>query len=111
VPEVKEKKLDPWRSHITEIAKFPNVSCKISGLVAYADPQKWTAEDLRPFVEHAIASFGWDRVLFGSDWPVCTLSASYRRWVEALQMITQSAGDDNRKKLFHDNALRVYRLS
>jgi predicted TIM-barrel fold metal-dependent hydrolase len=111
VPQVKEKKLDPWRSHITEIAKFPNVSCKISGLVAYADPQKWTAEDLRPFVEHAIASFGWDRVLFGSDWPVCTLSASYRRWVEALQMITQSAGDDNRKKLFHDNALRVYRLS
>jgi predicted TIM-barrel fold metal-dependent hydrolase len=111
VPQVKEKKLDPWRSHITEIAKFPNVSCKISGLVAYADHQKWTTEDLRPFVEHAIASFGWDRVLFGSDWPVCTLSASYRRWVEALQMITQSAGDDNRKKLFHDNALRVYRLS
>ena len=111
VPQVKEKKLDPWRSYITEIAKFPNVSCKISGLVAYADPEKWTAEDLRPFVEHAIASFGWDRVLFGSDWPVCTLSASYRRWVEALQTITQSAGDDNQKKLFHDNALRVYRLS
>jgi len=111
VPQIKEKKLDPWRSYITEIAKFPNVSCKISGLVAYADPQKWTAEDLRPFVEHAIASFGWDRVLFGSDWPVCTLSASYRRWVEALQTITQSAGDDNQKKLFHDNALRVYRLS
>lgn len=111
VPQVKEKNFDPWRSYITEIARFPNVSCKISGLVAYADPHVWTAEDLRPFVEHAIASFGWDRVLFGSDWPVCTLSASYREWVEALQLIAQEAGEANRRKLFHDNAVRIYRLT
>jgi predicted TIM-barrel fold metal-dependent hydrolase len=111
VPQVKERNLDPWRSHITEIAKFPNVSCKISGLVAYADPQSWTAEDLRPFIDHAIGSFGWDRVMFGSDWPVCTLSASYRQWVEALQAITQGAGEVNQRKLFHDNAVRVYRLT
>ena len=111
VPQVKQRNLDPWRSYITEIARFPKVSCKISGLVAYADPQRWTAEDLRPFIEHAIANFGWDRVLFGSDWPVCTLSASYPQWVEALQTITQGAGEVNRRKLFHDNAVRVYRLS
>ena len=111
VPQVKERILDPWRSHITELARFPNVSCKISGLVAYADPGQWTAEDLRPFVEHAIANFGWDRVLFGSDWPVCTLSASYRQWVEGLQTITQGAGEANQTKLFHDNSIRVYRLS
>jgi predicted TIM-barrel fold metal-dependent hydrolase len=111
VPQVKENNLDPWRGYIAEIAKFPNVSCKISGLVAYADPQRWTAEDLRPFVEHVIASFGWDRVLFGSDWPVCTLSASFRQWVEALQKITESAGEINQKKLFSENAVRVYRLS
>jgi predicted TIM-barrel fold metal-dependent hydrolase len=111
VPQVKERNLDPWRSHITEIAKFPNVSCKISGLVAYADPQSWTAEDLRPFIDHTIGSFGWDRVMFGSDWPVCTLSASYRQWVEALQAITQGAGEVNQRKLFHDNAVRLYRLS
>jgi predicted TIM-barrel fold metal-dependent hydrolase len=111
VPQVKEKNLDPWRGYIAEIAKFPNVSCKISGLVAYADPQRWTTEDLRPFVEHVIASFGWDRVLFGSDWPVCTLSASLRQWVEALKKITQGAGEINQKKLFSENAVRVYRLS
>ncbi|HUC29476.1 MAG TPA: amidohydrolase [Candidatus Acidoferrum sp.] len=111
VPQVKEKNLDPWRAHITEIARFPNVSCKISGLVAYADPKQWTNEDLRPFVEHVIASFGWDRVLFGSDWPVCTLSASYQQWVKSLQGITQGAGKVNQRKLFHDNAIRVYRLS
>ena len=111
VPPVKEKNLDPWRSHIAEIAQSPKVYCKISGLVAYADPKGWTAEDLRPFVEHAIASFGWDRVLFGSDWPVCTLSASYQQWVEALKAITQGAGEVNQRKLFYDNAVRVYRLS
>jgi predicted TIM-barrel fold metal-dependent hydrolase len=111
VPQVKERNLDPWRADIAELAKFPNVSCKISGLVAYADRERWKVDDLRPFVDHAIASFGWERVLFGSDWPVCTLSASYPRWVEALRTITQGAGDANQKKLFHDNAIRVYRLS
>ena len=111
VPQVKEKSLDPWRSYITEIATLPNVVCKVSGVVAYADPKNWTAEDLRPFVDHVIASFGWDRVLFGSDWPVCTLSASYKQWVESLQTITQAAGELKQKKLFHDNAVRVYRLT
>jgi predicted TIM-barrel fold metal-dependent hydrolase len=111
VPQVKERNLDPWRSQIAEMAKFTNVVCKISGLVAYADPRRWTAEDLRPFVEHVIANFGWERVLFGSDWPVCTLSASYQQWVAALQAITHGAGQANQKKLLHDNAVRVYRLS
>lgn len=111
VPQVIEKNLDPWRAHMSEMAKFPNVSCKISGLIAYADPSKWTAEDLRPYVEHAIDSFGWDRVLFGSDWPVCTLAASYRQWVEALESITRGADPTNRRKLFYDNAVRVYRLT
>jgi len=110
VPQVKERILDPWRSHIAEIAKLPNVRCKISGLVAYADPARWTEDDLRPYVEHVISCFGWDRVLFGSDWPVCTLSASYKQWVEALSSMTRSAGEANQQKLFHDNALRVYRL-
>jgi predicted TIM-barrel fold metal-dependent hydrolase len=110
VPQVKEKILDPWRLHMAELAKFSNVFCKVSGLVAYADPATWTADDLRPYVEHVIACFGWDRVLFGSDWPVCTLSATYAQWVEALRSITQDAGEANQKKLFHDNAIRVYRL-
>lgn len=111
VPRVKERDLDPWREHISEIAKAPNVVCKVSGLVAYADPKNWTPADLQPFVEHVIVSFGWDRVLFGSDWPVCTLSASFAQWVNALRSLTESAGESNQRKLFHDNAMRVYRLS
>jgi predicted TIM-barrel fold metal-dependent hydrolase len=110
VPQVKERIVDPWRAHLAELAKFPNVVCKVSGLVAYADPKKWTAEDLRPYIDHVISCFGWDRVLFGSDWPVCTLSASYQHWVEALQSVTQSGGEMNQQKLFHGNAVRVYRL-
>ena len=111
VPQVKDQVLEPWRSDIARLAQFPNVVCKISGLVAYADPQKWTAEDLRPYVEHAIACFGWDRVMFGSDWPVCTLSASYAQWVTALCSIVQGAGEDNQDKLFYENAVRVYHLA
>ena len=111
VPQIREKILDPWRVNIREIAQFPNVFCKISGLVAYADPNNWTAEDLRPYIDHAIECFGWDRVMFGSDWPVCTLSASYEQWVEALSSLTRGAGETNQRKLFHENATRVYRLA
>jgi len=110
VPQVKEKVVDPWRAHIKEIAGYGNVVCKISGVVAYADPAKWTAEDLRPYIEYVIECFGWDRVMFGSDWPVCTLAASYRQWVEGLWSIIGTAGQEKQRRLFHDNAVRVYRL-
>ena len=111
VPLVKEQQFEPWRAHIREIAQFSNVVCKISGIVAYADPQNWTADHLRPYVEHVLECFGWGRVMFGSDWPVCTLSATYRQWVEVLLSITRSSGEANQQKLFHDNAERVYRLA
>ena len=111
VPQVKERGLDPWRKHIREIANYPNVVCKMSGLVAYADPAHWTADDLRPFVDHVLECFGWERVMFGSDWPVCTLASSYKKWVETLLMLTQAAGAANQGKLFRENALRTYRLS
>ena len=111
VPDVKGHTLDPWRAQISELSRLPNVSCKISGLVAYANPANWQSEDLRPFVDYVIASFGWDRVMFGSDWPVCNLTASYHRWVGTLFSLTQAAGEGNQRKLFHDNALRLYRLN
>jgi len=111
VPDVKGQSLHPWRDRILELSKFPNVTCKISGLVAYADPANWKAEDLRPFVEHVIESFGWDRVMFGSDWPVCNLTAGYTKWVETLLTLTHSAGEVNQRKLFQENAIRAYGLA
>jgi predicted TIM-barrel fold metal-dependent hydrolase len=86
------------------------VVCKVSGIVVNADRRNWTAEDLRPYVEYVIEVFGWDRVMFGSDWPVCTLAASYRQWVEALKTLTEGEGESNQRKLFGENAERIYRL-
>lgn len=111
VPRIKECEMEPWRAYMSEISAFPNVTCKISGVVVYSDLENWTPENLRPFVEHTIECFGWDRVMFGSDWPVCTQAASLRRWVDTLLLLTQNEDESNRRKLFHDNAERVYRLN
>lgn len=111
VPDVKGQALDPWREHVAQIAKEPNViACKISGLVAYADPAKNLATQLRPFVDHAVACFGHERIIFGSDWPVCTLSCSFAKWVEVLDQLTANWSPTDRAKLFALNARRVYRL-
>ncbi len=90
VPDVAGRALDPWRADIKALAELPNVAAKISGVVAYAKPD-WTVEDLRPFVEHVIECFGWDRVVWGSDHPVCTLTADLTRWVEAIKAIVAGA--------------------
>lgn len=110
-PDVKGKALDPWRDHIVKLAALPNVvACKISGIVASADSENWTVNDLRPWVEHVLESFGWDRVVWGSDWPVCLLTATYRKWVEAAMELTNQASATEREKLFWRNAERVYRI-
>lgn len=111
VPDVKGGGLDPWRDQIRTLADCDNlVACKLSGLVAYADPDGWTVDDLRPWFEHAIDCFGWDRVVWGGDWPVCTLSASLSEWVDATRSMVAGASDDERARLFHRNAERIYRV-
>jgi L-fuconolactonase len=110
-PSVRAKDLSDWKARIGRIAERKNVACKISGIVASAAPGPWTADDLAPIVNHVIDQFGPDRVVFGGDWPVCTLAATYREWVSALQSIVANRPHADQKKLFHDNAIRVYRLS
>jgi predicted TIM-barrel fold metal-dependent hydrolase len=109
VPKVEAQELDPWRGYITELARLPNVAAKVSGVVAYAGPD-WTVETLRPFVEHVIQSFGWDRVVWGSDHPVCTLTANLTRWVNATHEIIRGASEDEKARLLHRNAERIYRV-
>ncbi|WP_419760301.1 amidohydrolase family protein [Acidisoma sp.] len=109
VPDIAARALDPWRDGIRQLAALPNVACKISGVVAYAG-EDWTTADLRPYVEHCIDAFGWDRVVWGSDWPVCTLTADLTRWVQATHELTSSCTDDERERLFSLNARRIYRL-
>jgi L-fuconolactonase len=100
----------PWQRDIGRLAALPNVCCKLSGIVASASP-RWRTADLRPFVEHCIAVFGTDRVVFGGDWPVCTLRASLRQWVTSFREIIAGLSDTEKRRVCHDNAVRWYRLA
>lgn len=109
-PDIKNQLFEPWKQEIKTLADFPNVYCKISGLVTEADHENWTAADLQPYIEHVIECFGFDRVIYGSDWPVSTLASDYPRWVQTLQETVSGCTPEELKKLFHDNAIKFYRL-
>jgi L-fuconolactonase len=109
-PDVQGRQLEPWQAQMAELAGFGNVVCKISGLVTEADHAHWTPADLEPYVAHVLAVFGEDRVMFGGDWPVVTLAASYRHWVRTLNDLTSHLQPGARRKLWADNARRSYRL-
>jgi L-fuconolactonase len=100
-----------WARDIAEVAKRKNVIGKVSGIVASAKPGEWKPQDLEPIVKHVLAVFGPDRVVFGGDWPVCTLGAAYREWVEALRWIVRDRSLADREKLFSKNAERFYGLT
>ena len=110
VPAIKDRAEHPWREHIAAIAERANVAVKISGVVAYADGETWTLEDIRPYVEHAIERFGWSRVVWGSDWPVCTLTSSLSNWVAGTHALTSGCSSSERAQLFENNAKRIWRL-
>ncbi|WP_131115229.1 amidohydrolase family protein [Lichenihabitans psoromatis] len=108
-PQIAAGLLDPWRDQLAAVAAFPNVSCKLSGLVTEASPGAWTLDELRPYVDHAVACFGPDRLMFGSDWPVCTLAASYTEVVEAAHaLLAPHFGPEDLDKVFKTNAERFY---
>ncbi len=109
-PGIKAGLLDPWRAEIKTLASFPNVSCKISGLVTEADMQAWTPTDLRPYIDHVIESFGPNRIMYGGDWPVSLLATSYQSWIETLEAATIGLSEAERHKLFYQNANSFYRL-
>ncbi len=108
-PDVKAGVSEPWLTNIRRMAGFPNVVCKISGLVVHAG-QGWSVDYLRPWVDHVVASFGWDRVLWGGDWPVCTLVATLKQWVAATEALFASATEADRTGCFSANAERIYRV-
>ena len=110
VPDIRNGAEHPWREQMTEIARRPNVAGKISGVVAYADPDSWTVATLRPYVEHTIGAFGWDRVVWGSDWPVCTLGGGLLAWISATHAILFGCSNDERERLFWRNADRLWGL-
>lgn len=101
---------DAWRRDMEALAQRKNTICKISGIVSAMEKGKWAAEDLAPPVNHCLDCFGPDRVVFASDWPVCTRGADLREWVLALQQIVHSRPEAEQRKLFAQNAIAFYSL-
>ncbi|WP_160009025.1 amidohydrolase [Rhizobium sp. 18055] len=107
-PPIKHGMSAVWHKGITEFARRPNITAKISGVIAYGDLETWSVQSLRPYVEHTIGSFGWDRVVWGSDWPVCTLAHGLTAWVAATHALTAGCSADERDALYQGNARRIW---
>lgn len=111
VPDIKGNAFEAWSASIRTLAALPNVvGCKLSGLVAYADPSRDLSTQLKPYVDHAIECFSPGRLMFGSDWPVCLLATSFEGWVSLARELTASLTANEQAAIFAGNARRIYRL-
>ena len=102
---------EPWATDVRALAELPNVSCKLSGMVTEADPEHWTVADLRPYADVVLEAFGPERVMFGSDWPVSTLGASYPQVVETATQLTAELSEAEREAVFGGTATAIYGLA
>ncbi|MEE6262768.1 amidohydrolase family protein [Plantactinospora sonchi] len=109
-PALGSPELADWTRNLRTLATSPNTTAKLSGLVTEVRRPYWVPEDLRPPVDDALDAFGPDRLMFGSDWPVCLLAASYQRWVAALAELLGDLGAADRSLIWEHTARRVYRL-
>lgn len=109
-PRIREHVMSPWRENLRELARRPNVYCKLSGMVTEADHQKWSDRDLRPYMEAALEAFGPRRLMFGSDWPVCLLACTYKRWYEIVRDFAAPLAAEEQRRLFGGTAVEAYGL-
>ena len=109
-PDVKAGRLEPWRAELRELAQLENVCCKLSGLVTEADHANWQPADVQPYIDHVVECFGFDRVMFGGDWPVSTLASDYPRWVTTVDEALRGASPDALHRFYVRNAERFYRV-
>ena len=109
-PPVATGRTHPWADDLRALASLPNTVCKLSGLVTEADPHDWTVADLRPYAATVLDAFGPGRLMFGSDWPVCRLAATYTEVVETALLLLDGLADDERDAVLATTAERVYGL-
>lgn len=109
-PDIKNREMQSWKSHIRLLAQNPNVYCKVSGLVTEADLRNWREEDLRPYFDYVLEQFGSGRLVFGGDWPVLTQATSYGQWLETVKQLCTGLSENDLHKLFYQNACDFYRL-
>ena len=107
-PRIAQNLMQPWADQIARLASFPNVFCKVSGLVTEADHTKWTFQELLPYLKVVEEAFGRGRLMWGSDWPVCLLAASYQRWFEVLIEWTKDWSEGERASFFGGTCARFY---
>jgi L-fuconolactonase len=108
-PSIADRAFEPWATLVTSLAGNDNVSCKLSGLVTEAAPE-WAVADLAPYAQHVLAVFGWRRLMFGSDWPVCTLRTSYRGAYDVATELIADLSPGERDAVLGDNAVTTYGL-
>lgn len=109
-PDIKNHSIDGWKKEISAIAKHENVYCKISGMVTEADWKHWKPEDLKPYLDVVVESFGVNRIMFGSDWPVCLVASSYRNWLNVLEDYFSEFSLNEKEKISGGNAIAFYDL-
>jgi len=109
-PYIKDGKIDEWKAAMERISKYQNVYCKLSGIVTEADWQNWTKETLKPYIDAVVQSFGTDRIMFGSDWPVCLVASSYEKWLTVLKEYFTTFSGAEQENVFNKNAGRFYNL-
>jgi L-fuconolactonase len=109
-PGIRDNIVRPWEEEIRKLAAFPNVYCKLSGLVTEAHWREWNSEQLTPYLDVALECFGADRLMIGSDWPVCTVAASYLRTMEIVERYIESCPAEVREKVLGGNAQQFYKL-
>ena len=110
VPDIAGEAFNHWKKGIAEIARRDNVIGKLSGICAYASKADWTVESLRPYADETIGAFGFDRMVWGSDWPVCTLTASLSTWVAATHSLLEGSTPEEKQKLLAHNARRLWHI-
>lgn len=110
-PAISRKEMEPWRSNILKLAERSNVYCKVSGMATEANWNCWSEADLRPFWDTVLAAFGPQRLLFGSDWPVCLVASSYIRWFTIVDRWASELSADEQEYVLGATASEVYRLS
>ena len=109
-PNIKDSEMEDWKKEITALAKYPNVYCKISGMATEANWETWTMAGLQPYLDTVVEAFGTERIMFGSDWPVCLVASSYAKWLNGVQKYFNTFSSTEQEAIFAGNAIKFYKL-
>jgi L-fuconolactonase len=110
-PDIKNRHIDTWKKEMEEIANYENVYCKLSGMVTETDWKNWKPDDFTPYLDVVVEAFGTNRLMFGSDWPVCNVAGKYQQVVEIISNYLKSFTQNEQGQIFGDNAIRFYQIN